>query len=116
MEPVRNAPPKTARWGPYRTYFCSVLLFVLGLLVYVWCHVETLAQGERLAELRKTRDELVNEQNVLKAEIVGLQRSSRIRQLAGVQLGMRFPEESPNNLYVAAPGSPATDRSKPRAH
>jgi cell division protein FtsL len=88
------------RTSPYRWYFGSVSIFVLGALLYVWCHVMTLSQGEEILALRDEREGLIRKREVLDVEITGLQKASRIRQIAAIELGMRFPAEHPNNLYT----------------
>jgi cell division protein FtsL len=88
------------RTSPYRWYFGSVSIFVLGALLYVWCHVKTLSQGEEITTLRDEREGLIRKREVLDVEIAGLQKASRIRQIAAIELGMRFPAEHPNNLYT----------------
>ncbi len=85
----------------YRWYFLSLVLLVAGLLLYVWCHVTTLSQGERITDLVDERTALLRTQDLLRAEVTGLGRSSRIREIAMLELGMRFPNEQPNNLYLA---------------
>lgn len=89
----------------YRWYFLSLVLLIAGLLLYVWCHVATLAQGERITDLVDERTALLRTRDMLRAEVTGLERSSRIREIATLELGMRFPNEQPNNLYLA----PAVD-------
>lgn len=88
------------RTSPYRWYFGSVSIFVLGALLYVWCHVRTLSQGEEISSLRDEREGLIRKRELLDVQITGLQKASRIRQIAAIELGMRFPEEHPNNLYT----------------
>ena len=73
---------------------------MLGALLYVWCHVMTLSQGEEILALRDEREGLIRKREVLDVEITGLQKASRIRQIAAIELGMRFPAEHPNNLYT----------------
>ena len=87
--------------SPFRWYVCSVSFFVLGALLYVWCHVRTLSQGEEIASLRAERESLIRKQELLRVQVTGLQKASRIREIAAIELGMRFPEERPNNLYTA---------------
>lgn len=89
------------QYSPFRWYFCSVSFFVLGALLYVWCHVTTLSQGETITALRSEREDLIRKQEVLRVQATGLQKASRIREIAAIELGMRFPEERPNNLYTA---------------
>ena len=79
--------------------------FVLGALLYVWCHVTTLSQGEQIATLREERKSLVQKKEVLQVRVIGLQKASRICKIAAIELGMRFPEERPNNLYIPHPAS-----------
>lgn len=90
--------------SPYRWYFCSVSFFVLGALLYVWCHVTTLTQGKQITELQEERERLIRKQEVLKVQVAGLQKASRIREIAAIELGMTFPDEGPNNLYTAPTG------------
>lgn len=95
---------------PYRWAFLALALLVAGLLVYVWCHVTTLAQGERISNLMDERTALIRTQDLLRAEVTGLERSGRIRGIATLELNMRFPDEQPNNLYLESEDRPATAR------
>jgi cell division protein FtsL len=88
------------RYSPYRWYISSVSFFVLGALLYVFCHVRTLAQGERIASLRHEWEDLIRQQELLQVRAAGLQKVGRIREIAAIELGMRFPDERPNNLYT----------------
>ena len=100
------------QFSPYRWYFSSISCFVLGALLYVWCHVTTLSQGEKITERRGEREALIRTQDRLRLKLAGLQKASRICEIAALELGMRFPDERPNNLYTAAmAASVLTDRS-----
>ena len=72
---------------------------MLGALLYVFCHVRALSQGERIALLRRDREDLIRKQEKLQVGAASLQIVGRIRQIAANELGMRFPDERPNNLY-----------------
>lgn len=74
---------------------------MLGALLYVFCHVRTLSQGERIASLKQEREDLIRKQELLQVQAAGLQKASRIREIAAIDLGMRFPDGRPNNLYTA---------------
>ena len=99
------------RYSPYRWYIGSVSFFVLGALLYVWCHVKTLSQGEQITALREEREGLIRKQDRLRLKVAGLQKASRIREIAVLELGMRFPDGRPNNLYTASAASGLTGRS-----
>ena len=86
--------------GLYRTGFLSVILLVAGLLIYLWSHVQTMSQGQELAQLRAEREALTLEQEHLKVRIAGLKQSTRIRDIATQKLGMVFPKDPPRNLYL----------------
>lgn len=87
------------RYSPYRWYISSVSFFVFGALLYVFCHVRTLSQGERIASLRHEREDLIRDQGKLQVSAARLQKVGRIRKYAAIKLGMRFPDERPHNLY-----------------
>lgn len=84
----------------YRTCFLSVILFVAVLLIYLWGHVQTMNQGQTLAQLRNERKALFHEQDLLRAQISGLKQSTRIRNIAANKLDMVFPSDPPRNLYL----------------
>jgi cell division protein FtsL len=84
----------------YGSYFFAVVLVVFGLLVYLWGHVKTMRQGDELTQLRAERETLIRHQDRFRAEVAGLKRSSRIREIASKELGMIFPSEPPRNLYL----------------
>ena len=113
---MRGSLLRTASRGSYRSYFLAIVLLVVGLLANVWCHVKKVAQGERIVQLREMKRTLLRERDHLRADVTGLKRSSRIREIAAIELGMRFPEESPNNLYVdpVAPGALRANRAGSR--
>lgn len=95
----------------YRSYFCAVVLVVVGALVYLWGHVKTMAQLRDLETLRAEQQVLLDEQDRLKADIAGLKRSSRIRKIASQKLGMAFPTEPPRNLYLQ-PAKPSVSGTR----
>ncbi len=97
MAKGRMGPPPRGSW---RTYFCAVLVLVLGSLLYLWGHVKSMSQGEDLSRLRSERLVLIRKQDRLRAEVAGLKRSSRIREIATEKLGMVFPSDPPLNLYL----------------
>jgi cell division protein FtsL len=84
----------------YRTGFLSVILFVAVLLTYLWGHIQTMSQGEILAQLRTERKTLFHERDRLQAQISGLKQSTRIRHIAENKLDMVFPSDPPRNLYL----------------
>lgn len=86
--------------GLYRTGFLSIILLVAGLLIYLWSHVQTMSQGQKLAQLRAEREALMLEQEHLQVRIAGLKQSTRIRDIAIQKLGMGFPKDPPRNLYL----------------
>ena len=92
----------------YRSYFCAVVLVVVGALVYLWGHLKTIAQLKNLEALRVEQQVLLDEQDRLKADISGLKRSSRIRKIASQKLGMAFPAEPPRNLYLQSAKPPVS--------
>jgi len=86
----------------YRTYFLSLILFVGVLLIYLWGHVQTMNQGQRLAQLHAERKALLHEQDRFRANLAGLKQSTRIRNIAANKLDMVFPADPPRNLYLEA--------------
>ena len=91
-----------------RSYLCIVVLVVLGLLGYLWGHVETMNQKDELKRLQLEQKALLREQDRLKAEASGLRQSRRITAIASERLGMVFPDGPPRNLYLDRKGN---DRS-----
>ena len=85
----------------YRTGFLSVILLVIGLLIYLWGHIHTLSQGKQLDQLRTERKTLLHQRELLEVRIAGLKQSSRIRDIAVKELGMVFPNGPPKNLYLS---------------
>lgn len=95
-----NADHQGASAGLYRTGFLSIILLVVGLLVYLWGHVQTMNQGQTLEALRAERQALLQDRESLEARIAGLKQSTRIRDIAMQKLGMVFPSDPPRNLYL----------------
>ncbi len=93
-----NSQVKTS--GGYRYVLLTVALVVLGLLGYLWAQAQTVQQGDEIARLRTEHQQLLHQQERLRAEISGLRRSSRIREIASNRLGMVFPQGPPKNLYL----------------
>jgi len=86
--------------GAIRSYLCIVVLVVLGLLGYLWGHVETMNQRDELKQLQMEQQALLREQDRLRAEASGLRQSRRISAIASERLGMVFPSGPPRNLYL----------------
>ncbi len=86
--------------GGYRYVFLSFALVVAGLLGYLWAQAQTVRQGDEIARLRTEHQQLLRRQERLRAEISGLRRSSRIREIASNRLEMVFPKGPPRNLYL----------------
>ena len=91
--------------GTIRSYLCIVVLVVLGLLGYLWGHVETMNQKDELKRLQVEQKALLREQDRLKAEASGLRQSRRITVIASERLGMVFPGGPPRNLYLDRKGN-----------
>lgn len=106
-----NTEVKTT--GGYRYVLLAVAMVVAGLLGYLWEQAQTVRQGDEIARLRAGHQQLLRHQERLRAEISGLRRSSRIREIATVKLGMTFPQGPPQNLYLdGQPGRQALSRHK----
>lgn len=86
--------------GCYRYVLLTLALVVLGLLGYLWAQAQTVRQGDEISRLRIEHQQLLRQQERLRAEISGLRRSSRIREIAANRLGMVFPQGPPHNLYL----------------
>ncbi len=86
--------------GGYRYVLLTLALVVLGLLGYLWAQAQTVRQGDDISRLRIEHQQLLRQQERLRAEISGLRRSSRIREIATNRLGMVFPQGPPQNLYL----------------
>ena len=87
--------------GLYRIGFFSVILIVAGLLIYLWGHVQTLSQGREIDRLRAERKALLHQRELLTVRNAGLKQSNRIREIAAKELGMVFPNDPPQNLYLS---------------
>ena len=107
MDPIRETVPRS-----YGSYFLAMVLLVLLLLGYLWGHVQTMRQGDELSRLRAEKQELLRDQDRLRAQVAGLKQSSRIRDIASKKLGMVFPSEPPRNLYLKPAGGEALSGGK----
>jgi cell division protein FtsL len=106
-----NTEGKTT--GGYRYVLLAVVMMVAGLLGYLWAQAQTVRQGDEIARLRTEHQQLLRHQERLRAEISGLRKSSRIRKIATVKLGMVFPQGPPQNLYLdGQPGRQALSGHK----
>ena len=95
-----NASSEMKTSGGYRYVLLTLALVVLGLLGYLWAQAQTVRQGDEISRLRIEHQQLLRQQERLRAEISGLRRSSRIREIAANRLGMVFPQGPPQNLYL----------------
>ena len=86
--------------GRHRYVLLAVAMVVSGLLGYLWVQAQTVRQGDETARLRAELQQLLRHQERLRADISGLRKSSRIREIATVKLGMQFPQGPPQNLYL----------------
>lgn len=98
--------------GGYRYALLTMALVVLGLLGYLWAQAQTVRQGDEISRLRTEQRQLLRQQERLRAEISGLRRTSRIREIATNRLGMVFPQGPPRNLYLDR----RPDRHAPSGH
>ena len=94
-------PEPRQPWGIYRSGLLAVIILVLGLLIYMWGHVQTLRQGREIDRLRAERKTLLHRQARLTARTAGLKQSNRIRDIPARDLGIVFPTEPPKNLYLS---------------
>lgn len=95
-----NTSSEMKTTGGYRYVLLTLALVVLGLLGYLWAQAQTVRQGDEISRLRTEHQQLLRQQDRLRAEISGLRKSSRIREIATNRLGMVFPQGPPRNLYL----------------
>ncbi|MBI3080958.1 MAG: cell division protein FtsL, partial [candidate division NC10 bacterium] len=82
-------------------------LLCLGILFYVWQHIQVLRLGYALEGLRAKRSTLLQEQKVLTLELARLTDLSRVEAIARARLEMETPR--PGQVIVlpepAQPGA-----------
>ncbi|MFQ5803109.1 MAG: septum formation initiator family protein [Candidatus Methylomirabilales bacterium] len=67
-------------------------ILLLGLLVYVWQHVQVVRLGYQVERLRAARATLVQERKALRVELGKLRSLERVETLARGKLGMIDPD------------------------
>jgi cell division protein FtsL len=66
-------------------------ILVLGLLIYVWQHVQVVRFGYQVERLRAARVTLIQEGKALKVELGRLRSLKRVEEIARSKLGMVNP-------------------------
>ena len=69
-------------------FFCSSILSIAGLLIYLWVYTEIDQNMLAINTQKKVKNELENNLNELKIEISQLSRGDRISKYAIDELGM----------------------------
>lgn len=78
-------------------------ILFLGLLFYVWQHLQVVRFGYQLEQLRATRATLIQEGKELRVELGRLRSLKRVEQLARSKLGMVNPVPG-QVIFVEEPG------------
>jgi cell division protein FtsL len=77
--------------GELKVSLLGGVALLLGLLFYVWQHIQVVRLGYQIERLRVTQGTLVQERNALGVEIGQLRSLKRIEDLARRKLGMVYP-------------------------
>ena len=83
-------------------------LICLGILGYVWQHIQVLRLGYALEDLRARRATLLQEQKTLTIELARLTALSRVEAMARGRLEMETPRPG-QVIVLPEPAPPATD-------
>jgi cell division protein FtsL len=90
----RKKRPKEKRaLGPVKYLIGLLALFVPGVLVYIWLHVQTVNFSYDIAKTQKQKGELLEMNKKLRIQLANLKSPERIERIALTQLGLKPPEK-----------------------
>ncbi|HZY31969.1 MAG TPA: cell division protein FtsL, partial [Candidatus Methylomirabilis sp.] len=70
---------------------CLASLVLLGVLFYVWQHIQVVRLGYEIEHLQAERLALVRQENELRFEVARLRSLRRVEEIARRQLGLTSP-------------------------
>ncbi len=88
-KPVKEKLPR----GPLKYLFILLALFVPGVLVFIWLHVQSLNLSYDLASAQKQKRELTEINKKLRIQLANMKSPQRIEGIALTKLGLRLPEK-----------------------
>ena len=103
VRPRARARRVSLRLDPWRAVVVLGLL-CLGILFYVWQHIQVLRLGYALEGLRAHRATLLQEQKILTLELARLTALSRVEAIARARLEMETPR--PGQVIVLPEPAP----------
>jgi cell division protein FtsL len=79
--------------GPMKYLFFLLAIFVPGVLVFIWLHVQTLNLSYDIARAQKQKGELMEINKKLRIQLANMKSPERIEGIALTQLGLKPPEK-----------------------
>ncbi len=81
------------RLGPLKYLSILLAVFVPGLLIFIWLHVQTMNLSYDIAAAQKQKGELMEISKKLRIQLANMKSPERIEGIALTQLGLRVPEK-----------------------
>lgn len=72
-----------------------IILFVIAMgfsLLFVWTRIRVIQLGYEVSRMRKATADLLEQKNLLEAEVASLRSPERIEKIAREHFGMRLPQ------------------------
>jgi cell division protein FtsL len=88
---IRVRRGKRRPFAGLRTILLGGGVLLLGLLLYVWQHIQVVRLGYQIERLRGVQTSLIQEGNTLRVELSRLRSLKRVEELARRELGMMDP-------------------------
>jgi cell division protein FtsL len=98
-----SSPSTTLRFVPL---VLSVMLCFAGIGVYIWPRVQVVRLAYQLQTSEQRLQELLEERDLLQAELASLKDPRRIYQVATEQLGMGAPSHEQRFILTREPKKP----------
>lgn len=89
----KKRPKEKHPFSPIKFLICLLAIFVPGVLVYIWLHVQTVNFSYDIAKTQKQKRELLEMNKKLRIQLANLKSPERIERIALTQLGLKPPEK-----------------------
>ena len=94
----RKAKKNTRKPNEMLLLIIFMAIFLMELLFFTWCRVQTIGAGYEISREAKRQQDLITLKNNLKVELARLKSPERIAKIAKNQLGLITP--TPEQMMV----------------
>ncbi|MGD8893925.1 MAG: cell division protein FtsL [Desulfobacterales bacterium] len=94
----RKAKKNTRKPNEMLLLIIFMAIFLMELLFFTWCRVQTIGAGYEISREAKRQQDLITLKNNLKVELARLKSPERIAKIAKNQLGLIAP--TPEQMMV----------------